>query len=72
MNPLNSIRQIAGCLPKGFTTDSLLTVEQFAVWRQVSVDTARRQICAGTVPAILHSRNDVRIHPKTYLEKLLK
>src|SRR6185503_3722845 len=28
--------QLPGCLPDGYTLDSLLTVEQFAVWRQKS------------------------------------
>jgi len=62
-------RQRSGCLPPGYNLDSLLTVAQFAVWRQVSEETARAHIGARLVPAITHSRVDIRIHPRTYLEK---
>lgn len=62
-------RQIAGCLPAGFNLDSLLTVEQFATWRQIAPDTARNQINAGLVPAIKYSQKDVRVHPRTFLER---
>ena len=64
--------QIPGCLPKGFNLDSLLTIPQFAIWRQVAESTARNQIHTGLVPAIKHSRADIRIHPRTYLELSLK
>lgn len=60
--------QIPGCLPKGYDLDSLLTVEQFAVWRQVKESTARAAL-AVTSGVIKRSREDVRIHPRTYLEK---
>ena len=64
--------QTAGCLPKNFDRDSLLTVEQFAKWRQIEESTARSQIAAGDVPVIQHSRNDIRIHPNTYLNSKTK
>ncbi len=63
--------QLPGCLPPGFDLDSLLTVDQFAVWRQKSVERVRNElpITAGVVG---RSRKDRRIHPRTYLEKTLK
>jgi hypothetical protein len=52
--------------------DDLLTVPEFARWRKIAVQTARRQIAAGCPGVIMESREDVRIHPRTYLEKRLK
>jgi hypothetical protein len=65
------IRQLPGCLPKGFDLDSLLTVEQFAVWQQVAESTARAAL-ASMNGVVRRSREWVRIHPRTYLELSLK
>lgn len=47
--------------------DALLTVEQFAAWRQVKPSTVRRQL--PTLPGVVReSRKDIRIHPRTYLD----
>lgn len=61
-------QQLPGCLPRGFTLDSALTVEQFCRWQQVSRDwfKARKRKLAGVQ---IHSRKMVRIHPRTFLEK---
>lgn len=59
--------QKPGCLPQGYTLDSMLTPEQFCVWQQVGVDWfSRRQ--AKLPGVIAHSRKMVRIHPRTYIE----
>lgn len=63
--------QLPGCLPDGFTLDSLLTVEQFAIWRQKSVDRVRRELPV-TKGVIGSSMKDRRIHPRTYLERSVK
>jgi hypothetical protein len=62
------VKQLPGCLPRGFGLDSLLTVEQFAAWRQVAESTVRAALPI-TKGVIKRSREDVRIHPRTYLEK---
>ena len=64
--------QKPGCLPRGYTLDSLLTPEQFAVWRQIEPSTARLQIRARLFPVVRHSRESIRIHPRTFLERSLK
>ena len=66
---MNPAPQIEGCLPKGFNEHSLLTVPQFATWRQISEATARKQIAAGLVPVIESSREDLRVHVASYLAK---
>ena len=38
------IPQIPGCLPQGYDLDSLLTPEQFAVWRQLAESTVRAML----------------------------
>jgi hypothetical protein len=48
-----------------------LTVEQFAVWRQVRESTVRAAL-ENTPGLIKRSREDKRIHPRTYLEKSVK
>jgi hypothetical protein len=63
--------QLAGQLPKGCDLDSLLTVEQFATWRQISPLTAQRKI-SNTPGVIIESREDIRIHPRTYLDARIK
>lgn len=63
--------QIPGSLPRGFTLDSLLTVEQFAVWRQKAVETVRDEL-PTTAGVIKRTKKDQRIHPRTYLEQSMK
>jgi hypothetical protein len=63
--------QLPGCLPEGYSLDSLLSVEQFAIWQQVAETTARRHLF--TMPGVVRrSRGWVRIHPRTFLEFSLK
>lgn len=63
--------QLPGCLPLGFDLDSLLTVEQFAIWRQKSFERVRNELPI-TRGVISQNRKDVRIHPRTYLECSVK
>ncbi len=64
-------QQRPGCLPAGFGMDSLLTVEEFAVWRRRSVATVRRQL--PVMPGVIgHGRKGKVIHPRTFLERSLK
>jgi hypothetical protein len=64
--------QLPGCLPCGFDLDSMLTVEQFAVWQGRSVSSARKSVAARMPGVVRESRECVRIHPRTYLEARLK
>jgi hypothetical protein len=58
-------------LPAGYTLDSLITLEQFAVWRQVAECTVRSRV--PTMPGVIaESRLDIRVHPRTYLEAKLR
>ena len=68
---LATIPQKPGCLPEGYTEDSFLTLTQFALWKQISLKTARRR--APITPGLgRYSRQDMRIHVKTHLNKALK
>ena len=65
------MKQNPGCLPRGYTLDSMLTVGQFATWQQKSVRWVRARL--PIVPGVIReSRQHVRIHPRTYLELRLK
>ncbi len=66
-----TISQIPGCLPVGYDDHSLLTVKQFALWWQIPLRTARAALPL-TKGVIRRTREDVRIHPATYLELSLK
>lgn len=68
---MRKISQIPGTLPKGYDLDSLLTVEQFAVWRQKEVHGVRDELPI-TKGVINTNRKDVRIHPRSYLDKSVK
>lgn len=68
---MNNPRQIPGCLPKGYTLDSLLTVAQFAEWQQAPVATIRKKLPV-TPGVIRRTREDIRVHPRTFLEKSLR
>lgn len=68
---MKTVPQIPGCLPKGFNPDSLLTVEQAAVWMQMAESTLRSRLAA--MPGVIReSRESILIHPRTYLEIRLK
>jgi hypothetical protein len=64
--PLKIPVQAAGGLPAGCDLDALLTPEQFAAWQQVPLATVRKRL-AGMAGVVRHSRQCVRIHPRTYL-----
>lgn len=68
---MKKIPQIPGALPRGYNLDSLLTVEQFAIWQQVAESTARGAL-ASMKGVVRRSREWVRIHPRTFLELTLK
>lgn len=63
--------QLPGSLPRGATLDTLLTPEEFCVWQRCCRKwfASRRHSLQGV---IAHSRDMVRIHPRTYLEKSVK
>lgn len=63
--------QYPGQLPKGASLDSLLTVGQFAVWQQRAESTVRAELPV-TPGVIARSRENVRIHPRTFLAVSLK
>jgi hypothetical protein len=66
-----NVPQVLGCLPQGYDENSMLTVEQFACWKQISVKTARKRLPI-TAGLVRHSRRDQRIHVKTHLAKVCK
>lgn len=65
---MSTPQQLPGCLPRGFTIDSMLTPDQFCIWQQVGRAwfKARRKKLPGVK---IHSREMIRIHPRTYLER---
>lgn len=64
-------KQTPGCLPEGYTLDSLLTPKQFAIWQQSPLSTVRDQL-PSMKGVIRRSRENIRIHPRTYLELSIK
>jgi hypothetical protein len=51
--------------------DDLLTLEQFAAWQGCKLAWVRKRI--RSLPGVIcESREHIRIHPRTYLEKRLK
>ena len=63
--------QLPGCLPPGYDLDSLLTVQQFAIWRQKSLERVRNELPI-TKGVVGNTQKDRRIHPRTYLERSMK
>jgi hypothetical protein len=69
-NDIPKIHQLPGCLPEGYTLDSMLTPEQFCLWQQVKRRwLTHRPRLKGLVH---HSREMIRIHPRTYLDGNVK
>lgn len=68
---MNDARQTPGCLPEGYTEDSLLTVPQFALWVGLVERVVRKKL--PNLPGVIRrSERDVRIHPRTYLAGAIK
>lgn len=62
---------VMGSLPKNQTIDDPLTVREFARWLGVSEDWVRRR--QNRLPGVIEeSREVVRFHPRTYIERRLK
>ena len=63
--------QLPGCLPPGYTLDSLLDRQQFCIWRRVSLEWLKPR--ADMLPGIVKESQKVwRIHPRSYLENSMK
>ena len=58
--------QQPGCLPPGATIDSIITVEQFAIYRRLSVRTVRNKIRAG-MKGVLRDGLKPTIYLRAYL-----
>ncbi len=58
--------QIPGQLPPGATIDSIITAEEFAIYRRLSVRTVRNKIRAG-MAGVLRDGLKPTIHVRTYL-----
>lgn len=67
----NNVPQIPGCLPQGYDENSMLTPEQYAKWKQISIRTVRNRLPI-TPGLVKHSRRDQRIHVKTHLAVVVK
>ena len=63
----NEVLQKWGCLPQGFDLDSQLTVQQFAIWQQISVATAYAAL-ASIKGVFTQSREWIRINPRSFVE----
>lgn len=63
--------QLPRCLPAGYSLDSLLTREEFCIWRRVSLEwlKPRVRILPGVV---IESQKVFKIHPRSYLDKAIK
>lgn len=62
--------QTPGNLPPGMTLDSMLTVEETALWLGLSVRTVQDQVRNRRIPSLDGSQNQPRrIHPRTVLAK---
>lgn len=71
MTPTTTPKQISGCLPEGYDLDSMLTPDQFCLWQQVGRDWFGARV--RQLPGVIReSRKQVRIHPRTYLDKRFK
>ena len=64
--------QTPGNLPEGATLDSMLTIEQFAIWQKRAESSVRKSVAAKMPGVVKESRECIRIHPRTYLESRLK
>lgn len=65
---MKPVPQKPGQLPDGATLDTLLTPEQFAVWRNQPIATLRKKL--ATLPGVIaESRKFIRVHPRTFLAK---
>jgi hypothetical protein len=63
--------QLPGCLPNGYDLDSMLTPDQFCLWQGFT--RAWFGTYKSSMPGVVsHTREMVRIHPRTYLEKSVK
>jgi hypothetical protein len=62
--------QLPGCLPPGADLDTLLTREEFCIWQRRGRNwfAAWRRRLPGV---IVHSKKNIRIHPRTYLDKAI-
>lgn len=61
--------QLPGNLPPGAGLDSMLTLDQFALWVGWSLATAQRKAQDGLIPGVVRDSNGTRIHPRTFLAK---
>lgn len=66
-----NVPQRPGCLPEGYDENSLLTLPQYARWKQISLKTVRKRL-PFTPGLIRHSRKDQRVHVGTHLKRALK
>ncbi len=65
------MKQRPGCLPPGFTQDSLLNRREFCTWRRVSLEWLKARV--DMIPGVVKESNKVwAVHPRSYLEKSAK
>jgi hypothetical protein len=65
------VPQQPGCLPEGYGENSLLTLPQFARWKQISLKTAIKRFSI-TPGRVQHSIRDRRVHVGTHLAGVVK
>jgi len=57
--------QIPGCLPEGYTLDSILSAEQWCIWMGYSQAYGRKVL--RQEKGVLRDRKKPRVHVRTYL-----
>jgi len=58
--------QRPGCLPEGYTLDSILSLEQWGTWMGYAPAYARRKI-RSIRDGVIRQGGRPKIHPRTYL-----
>lgn len=64
--------QIPGCLPKGYTLDSMLEPKQCAKWLNIHERELGEKYRKGTIPAAKLGHRTLRFHPRTILAANVK
>lgn len=65
---MKTTKQLPGGLPPGCDLDSPLTIEQAAVWMQMTVEKVTACIHARLISAVMFDRKNIRVIPRHCLE----
>lgn len=65
-------KQLPGCLPRGYSLDSMLEPEQCAVWLQIPERELGDKYRHGKIPAAKIGHKTIRYNPRTILAANVK